>query len=323
MSRSRKLVLGILACSFFGVAFFGTSFAAAPTFDDNFAKYLTDDTPDAYGRVETVFSLCVDRDLTLLQNVQNLFYPTAIPNPTLDPNSPCGSTQAWWQLWVLIRNLAFVLMFLFLVIAGVKLIMEAKEADGPKKSFSSLMYIAYGAFLIFGVIRILWSVLNLPNIQGTTQLVDRVQNWLFLQILSFFKVLWFFLAIIMMVVYGFRMMAAMDKADKVKVAQKWILNVVVALVLIKIIDYVYYMAQSPAFASKAGDLIVSIAMVLWYILGAVLVGAIFYAGFLLITSSGNEETMKKARSTVVNIVIVAAVVFIFLLVVYQIFNEFA
>jgi len=46
-------------------------------------------------------------------------------------------------------------MFVFLVLAGVNLIMKAKDADGPKKSFSSLMYIAYGAFLIFGVIRIL------------------------------------------------------------------------------------------------------------------------------------------------------------------------
>ena len=118
-------------------------------------------------------------------------------------------------------------------------------------------------------------------------------------------------------------MAAMDKADKVKTAQKWILNVIIALVLIKIIDYIYYIAQSPAFASKAGDLIINVAIVLWYVLGAVLVAAIFYAGFLLITSSGSEDTMKKARSVAINIVIVAAVVFLFLLIVYQIFNEFA
>lgn len=306
-----------MAISLAGIAFCGTSFAAAPSFDNNFAKYLTDATPDAYGRVETVFSLCVDRNLTLMENVQNLFFPSTVANP----NSPCHS-EAGGQLWILIRNLSLIVMFVFLVLAGVNLIMKAKDADGPKKSFSSLMYIAYGAFLIFGVIRILWTVLNLPNIQWTTQLVDRVQNGLFLQILSFFKVLWFFLAIVMMVVTGFKIMSAMDQEDKLKSAKKWIFNIVIALVLIKIIDYVYYIAQAPSFASKAGDLIVSIATVMWYVLGAMLVAAIFYAGFLLITSWGKEDAMKKATGMIVNIVIVAVVVFLFLLITYQIFNEF-
>lgn len=253
-----------------------------------------------------------------MQNIQNLFFPSTVANP----DSPCHN-EAGGQLWILIRNLSVVVMFIFLVLAGVNLIMKAKDPDGPKKSFSSMMYIAYGAFLIFGVIWILGTVLNLPNIQWTTQLIDRVQNWLFLQILSFFKVLWFFLAIVMMVVYGFRIMAAMDQEDKIKTARKWVLNIVIALIFIKIIDYVYFIAQSPSFATKAGDLIVSVAVILWYVLGALLVAAIFYAGFLLITSSGKEEAMKKAIGMIVNIVIVAAVVFIFLLLIYQIFNEFA
>ncbi len=33
--------------------------------------------------------------------------------------------------------------------------MKAKEPDGPKKAFTSLIYILYGAFLIFGVTWIL------------------------------------------------------------------------------------------------------------------------------------------------------------------------
>ncbi len=322
MLSMKKLVLGVLTVAFVGIAFSGTSFAAAPSFDTNFAKYLTDATPDAYGRVETVFSLCIDRKLTLMQNVQNLFFPSTVVSTVTNGNPACVD-QSGWQLWILIRDLAIVLMFVFLVLAGVNLIMKAKDADGPKKSFSSLMYIAYGAFLIFGVIRILWTVLNLPNIQWTAQLVDRVQNGLFLQILSFFKVLGFFLAIVMMVVTGFKIMGAMDQSDKLKTAKKWVMNIIIALVLIKIIDYVYYIAQSPSFASKAGDLIVSVAIVMWYILGAMLVAAIFYAGFLLISSSGKEDAMKKATGLIVNIVIVAAVVFMFLLITYQIFNEFA
>jgi hypothetical protein len=41
---------------------------------------------------------------------------------------------------------------------------------------------------------------------------------------------------------------------------------VIALVLIKVIDYVFYMAQVPDFATKASDLIINIAIVLGRIL---------------------------------------------------------
>ena len=54
----------------------GVSYAAAPSFNDNFADYLTDATPDKYGRVETVFNLGIDRNLSLMDNVKRLFYPS-------------------------------------------------------------------------------------------------------------------------------------------------------------------------------------------------------------------------------------------------------
>lgn len=56
----------------------GFSYAAAPSFNQNFANYLTDTTPDKYGRVETVFNLGIDRDLSLMDNVKRLFYPSAV-----------------------------------------------------------------------------------------------------------------------------------------------------------------------------------------------------------------------------------------------------
>ncbi|MEI7920072.1 MAG: hypothetical protein WCH65_08190 [bacterium] len=54
----------------------GVSHAAAPSFNDNFANYLTDATPDKYGRVETVFNLGIDRNISLMDNVKRLFYPS-------------------------------------------------------------------------------------------------------------------------------------------------------------------------------------------------------------------------------------------------------
>lgn len=56
----------------------GVSYAAAPSFNDNFANYLTDKTPDKYGRVETIFDLGIDRNLSLMDNVKRLFYPSTV-----------------------------------------------------------------------------------------------------------------------------------------------------------------------------------------------------------------------------------------------------
>ena len=101
------------------------------------------------------------------------------------------------------------------------------------------------------------------------------------------------------------------------------MNVIVALIFIKVIDYIFYIAQVPSFALQAKQFVINIALVLGYIVGAALVAAAFYAGFLFMTSSGSEDSIKKAKSALINIAIVAAVIFLFLLIVFQIFNEFA
>ena len=296
----------------------GVSHAAAPSFNDNFANYLTDATPDKYGRVETVFNLGIDRNISLMDNVKRLFYPST----AAITDAQWNIIEAWGSLRVLIRSLSFVILFVFLIVSGVNLIINAKDSEAVKKAFSSLIYILYWALLVFGVTWVLGTVMNIGNVQWSSQIVDRLQNWLFFQILSFFKMFAFFLAIIMLVVSWFKMMAAMDKSEKITVARKWALNVLVSLVFIKIIDYVFYIAQTPAFSAKIADMIINIAVILGWILGALFVLALFYAGYLLIASSGKEESFKKAKWVIVNIFLISAVVFLFLLIVYQIFNEF-
>jgi len=292
--------------------------AKAPSFDDNFANFLTDKTPDQYWRVETVFSFsnCIDRNQSIMENVRNLFYPSIYKS-----NPQCSLTTGW-LLWDSLRIITFALIFLFIVVAWVKLLMNWSSWDEVKKSAMSLVYIAYWAFLVFWAIWILWYVLNIENLKWSTDLVNSVQNNLFLQILSFFKVLAFFLAIVMMVVSGFRMMAAMDKEDKIKEGKQWAINVIVALIFIKIIDYLFYIAQTSDFAQKASTLVLDVAKILWWIIGIAFVLALFYAWYMMFVSGGDEKAMKKTKSILINIVIVSVVIFFFLLLVYQIFNEF-
>lgn len=44
------------------------------------------------------------------------------------------------------------------------------------------------------------------------------------------------------------------------------MNVVISLVLIKVIDYIFYMAQTPTFGAKAADMIVNVAITLGWVL---------------------------------------------------------
>lgn len=291
-----------------------TQAQVAPSFDQHFGRYLTEWTPDEFGRVETVFNICVDRNLTLRQNIQNLFYPNPI-NPSV-----CSSSR-WWLFWDIFRRLGVALLFIFFVLAGIQFVIRAGDDEKRKQAMMSMIYILYGWFLFLGSTWILGDVLNVGNLQWSEQLVDRLENNLFLQILTLLKWLAFFMAIIFLVVYGYRIMAATDQEDKLKTAKTGILNIILALIAIKVIDYLYYIASIPSFGSDAANFIIQVATLLWYIIGAVFMLSIFYLGFLLLTGRGEEDTVTKAKNIVITILLSALVIFLFLLIVYQIFQE--
>ncbi len=320
--KVRKKIISLTALVLSVWCMYGTSYAVVwvpPSYDDNFANYLVNWTPDEYGRVESVYDLWIDRNKSLMDNIRCMFYPNAYMVPG------CEASSSWWRLWDILRYVGFGLLFLFIVIAGANLILSAKEAEKTKKALQSLIYIWYGALIFFGSTWLLWSVLNIEFLQGSGDLVARVQEWpssLMFKLLSFFKVLAFFLAIIMMLVFGVKTMAAMDAADKAKKAAKGVVNVLLALVLIKVIDYIYYIAQLPNFAQSAGEVIIQIAKIAGYLLWAAFVIAIFYSWFLFLTDQWNETNMKKAKNTMIGIFLAAIIIFLFLLITYQIFNEF-
>jgi len=60
-------------------------------------------------------------------------------------------------------------------------------------------------------------------------------------------------------------MSAHDSEKSKKIA-KSIINIVLALILVKTIDFFYYIAQSPQFAERSADFIIDIARVLAYVM---------------------------------------------------------
>jgi len=291
-----------------------------PSFENNFTKYLTSWEPDREWRVESVYDLWIDSNMSLKDNIRCLFYP----NTSLV--AWCNTTVAGWKIWDVARYIWFAVLVIFLVVVWINLLLNWWDPEKVKTSLKSLVYMLYGSALFFGATWILWSSLWIENVQWTDWLVDALQWWpdsLFFKVISFLKALAFFAAIVMVVVYGFKMMSVADQTDKTKVAIKGIVNVVVALVIIKIIDYVYYIAQLPNFTTQATEFIIEVAKIVGFVIWAALVILIFYAGFLFLTDQWKSENMKKAKNIIVWVVLGAVVIFMLLLIMYQIFAEFA
>jgi len=106
--------------------------------------------------------------------------------------------------------------------------------------------------------------------------MDKANN-LALVILSFLKAIAFFVALFFIVRYGFQIISAVGEEEKVTAARQGVINVLLALIFIKIIDYLYYIALSGDFKNKAVDFIVQASKFLTYIIGTCFILALIYA----------------------------------------------
>jgi hypothetical protein len=154
----KKILLLISIC----IAGFSVAYAwPAPTFENNFANYLTDTTPDEFGRVETVFNICIDVNASLMDNIRRLFYP----NPIAFPG--CSSSKGG-LLRDVIRILWGAVLFIFLLRNGISFVLNAGNEEKLSSAKKSILYILYGAILFFGSTWIL-SAINIGDMSGTTE----------------------------------------------------------------------------------------------------------------------------------------------------------
>lgn len=256
----------------------------------------------------------VTDDANLWDNLKAIFYP--------------------WeggQLWTLIRNIAVAVFFVFLVFAGIRFLIWAPDSEeGLKSAKLNLLFIMYGAVLVFATTWLLWSAwlwlesLNWVVSDGSwtgNSIMERLENNVMLTVLAFLKWAAFFIALLFLVYYGYNMIRAFDEQEKLKAARTWILNVFLALVFIKIVDYVFFIAQVQDFKSRAVELIVQVSKFLWYVWGIMFVIAVMYTWFLMLTAKGDDDNIDKAKTMIRTIFTIVLIILLFMLVVYQVFND--
>lgn len=298
-----------------------------PNFEKDFSSYLLDENKSNDGEhwEETVYNMFISRDLSLKDNIKCLFYPSS--QVYTIKWVKCSSASGG-KIWDFLRYVVVGIVFFFLVLVGVRLLISSPDSDKDKikQSLKSLYYIAIGTLLFFWAIWIIDVAFNFGWITSSAELAKHVSSWpdsLLFKIIALLKVLVFFIAIVMMVIYWFKIMSAMDKADEAKKHIRGVANVIIALILVKVIDYIYYIAQLKDFTTKASDSIISIAKILGFIIGWGAVLMVFYSWYLLLTDQWSGEKMKQAKNIIVNILLVWLVLALFLLIIYQVFSEFA
>lgn len=262
----------------------------------------------------------VQKSNTLRENIMYLFYPGTIQND--------GGSNV---LYIVIRNITLWIMIIFIVWTWASLLLWGK-AEESKKKLSSLLYIllwwvfVYAANWLFGEVLNFWVMSDnfTPDQTGIWWVTNAfIWEWSVLfVILSAVKAFAFFLAIIMIVITWFKVIAAWEW-EKWKKLMKWLINVVVALLIIKWVDFIYYLvSDSKSFVANAADFIVNVATVFAYIYWIIVVIMVIVAWYLYITDGWDWGNFKKATNVLINILLSALVLFSFLLIAYQIFAEF-
>ncbi|MBB1557756.1 MAG: hypothetical protein HG439_004705 [candidate division SR1 bacterium] len=289
----------------------------APSFETHYAKPMVNGTPDQKGRSEKVFDIaCVSKTNTFKENVECLFFPKA---------TAAKGAVAGGYLRSIIKYVGYILVFIYLVMSAIRLVISGKKSENLKAELNNFLYIMIGAALFFGAVWLFSQVINLSAIDQTTGLKDNLvsNTGILFFVLTFLKGAAFFLAIVMIVITGFQMMnPSSGEEGGGKKLFKNLAAVIAALVGMKVVDFLYYIASQQDFTKRAGEFIIQIAKMLGYISGSVIVIMIIYSGYLLVVDGGKGENFKKAKNTLINIVLAVGSLFLFLFVIYQIFSEF-
>lgn len=287
------------------------TFANAPSFEANYVDYLTNKKWDNSHWNESVWDLSliwIDKNMSLIDNVKNIFYPDA--------------SGQWGKLWDIMKVLWMLIFILMLVVQWIQYTIQADDESKVWWFHINFAWIILWGIIFFWATWILWIWLNIWWDGWSQELINKLDNSIMFQIFSWLRAGAFFVAIVLLWYTGWKIMLALDSAEKVKAGRQWILNIIISLIIIKVIDYIYFIAQTPDFKSKATELIVEASKVLWYMLWGFFTISIIYYGFRLMFSNWNDAVLQKIKNVITAVFLGSLVLFLFFLIIYQVTQEF-
>ena len=231
--------------------------------------------------------------------------------------------NVWKSILWIIKNILSAIIVLFIVYAGANMVLSLwSDEDKLSTSKNQLWYSGIGLLFInipgslFSAFYSQWGELN-DSWLSWDDFVAETQRWnlfidtgifnnlFFNEIVRFLEITIFGVAVIVIILAGYKILLARGKDEDISDARSKILYSVVALFLVGFIEAIKRVVFSGNLTdtwegTNFSDLFSSIAnLVLLFAIPIALL-FLFYATFVFITANGEEEKVKKAKNIVFN-----------------------
>ncbi|MBU1018273.1 pilin [Patescibacteria group bacterium] len=213
------------------------------------------------------------------------------------------------------RNLLGSLAIIWIVIAGIRMIMAYGNEETIKEQKNSIIYAMIGLAIVLILERLIVLVYGVPGVErGVIPEAGAGIDAEILGLVSFIKALIGAVAILMIIISGYKTIAASGEEEKITEQKRSILWIVIGLVIIAVnqifVENLYLRpireTGDEITTGNVGNIIATIGTILQFILGFVgliAFAAMIYGAASMIANYGNDEMVQRAKSIIKNAII--------------------
>lgn len=211
-----------------------------------------------------------------------------------------------------LRNLLGGIAVIWIVIAGIRMVMASGNEEKIKEQKSSIIYAVIGLVIILLLERLIVIIYGIPGVERS--LLERPEGLSeeILGLVSFIKALIGSIAIFMIMISGIRTIATVGEEEKITEQHRSILWIIVGIIIIVVNQvfvenlYIRPVGQEEIEVSNVENIIAVIGKVLQFTLGFVgliAFAALIYGAASMITNYGNDESVEKGKKIIKNAII--------------------
>jgi len=213
------------------------------------------------------------------------------------------------------RNLLGSIAIIWIVIAGIRMVMASGNEETIKEQKSSIIYAMIGLAIVLILERIIVLVYGVPGVErGVVPEAGAMIDAEILGFVSFIKALIGAVAILMVIISGYKTIAAAGEEEKLTEQKRSVLWIAIGLVIIVVNQlFVENLYNRPVretggaiTTGNVENIIAAIGRLLQFILGfvgLVAFAAMIYGAASMIANYGNDEMVQKAKNIIKNAII--------------------
>ncbi len=213
------------------------------------------------------------------------------------------------------RNLLGGIAIIWIIIAGIRMIMASGNEETINEQKRSIIYAMIGLAIVLILERLVVLVYGVPGVErGVVPTAGEKIDEEILGFVSFIKALIGAVAILMIIISGFKTITAAGEEEKLTQQKKSILWIIVGIVIIVVnrvlVENLYTRpvreTGGEIMTTNVESIIATIGRVLQFLLGfvgLVALAALIYGAASMIANYGNDEMIQKAKKIIKNAII--------------------